>query len=169
MGNLLETRLGVTRSVVGAAILVAGLIPSTIVVSAQEVSAPLADRARGAERVIVGRVSAVAPVWRVNDFGDRLIVSIVSVVVDETLKGQLQSTVDVEVEGGTIGDVTLRVSDLASFVPGDRAVFYLSRSPRGVFVPHLRGQGLLKLDRQDRVPGSSLTLAEIRRTVAAAR
>jgi hypothetical protein len=95
-------------------------------------------------------------------------VSIVSVAVDETLKGPPQPSIQVEVEGGTIDDVTLRVSDLASFVPGDRAVFYLTRSPRGVFVPHLRGQGLLKLDRQDQVPGSSLTLAEIRRTVAAA-
>jgi hypothetical protein len=36
-------------------------------------------------------------------------------------------------------------------------------------VPHLRGQGLLKLDRSGRVPGSSLTLQEIRRTVAAAQ
>ncbi|HVH26482.1 MAG TPA: hypothetical protein VM818_06980 [Vicinamibacterales bacterium] len=168
MGSLLDTPRGVTRSLVGATVLLVGLVQSAAVLSSQEVVAPLADRARGAERIVVGRVSSVAPVWRVNDFGDRLIVSIVSVAVDETLKGPPQPSVQVEVEGGTIGDVTLRVSDLASFVPGDRAVFYLSRSPRGVFVPHLRGQGLLKLDRQDRVPGSSLTLDEIRRTVAAA-
>jgi hypothetical protein len=109
----------------------------------------------------------VAPVWQVNEFGDRLIVSVLSVVVDETLKGQAQSILDVEVEGGTIGDLTLRVSDVAAFAPGDRAVFYLTRSARGAFVPHLRGQGLLKLDRLDRVPGTSLTLEEIRHTVAA--
>ena len=169
MGNLLETLRDVTRSFFGATVRLVGIAQSIAVSSAQEFVAPFADRARWAERVIVGRVSAVAPVWRVNDFGDRLIVSIVSVTVDETLKGPPQQKVEVEVEGGTIGDVTLRVSDLASFVPGDRAVFYLSRSPRGVFVPHLRGQGLLKLDGQDRVPGSSLTLAEIRRTVAANR
>lgn len=36
-------------------------------------------------------------------------------------------------------------------------------------VPHLRGQGTLKLDRNSRVPNSSLTLDEIRRTVVAAR
>jgi hypothetical protein len=34
---------------------------------------------------------------------------------------------------------------------------------------HLRGQGLLKLDRSDRVRGSALTLAEIRRSVRQAR
>jgi hypothetical protein len=36
-------------------------------------------------------------------------------------------------------------------------------------VPHLRGQGLLKLDRSNRVPGSSLTLEQIRREVAVGR
>lgn len=130
---------------------------------------PLADRARGAERVVVGHVTSVTPAWRVNEFGDRLIVSVVNVAIDETLKGPVQPTVDVEVEGGTIGDLTLHVSDLEPFAPGDRAVFYLNRSPRGALVPHLRGQGLLKLDRSDRVRGSSLTLAEIRRAVTAAR
>jgi len=127
---------------------------------------PLAERARGAERVVLGRVTTVEPVWRTNEFGDRLIVSVVNVAVDETLRGPAQSSVTVEVEGGTIGDLTLHVSDLETVAPGDRAVFYLARNARGVFVPHLRGQGLLKLDRSDRVRGSTVTLAEIRRTAA---
>ncbi len=148
------------------ALVLAGALCGTVPASAQD-AVPLAERARGAERVVVGRVAAVDPVWRVNEFGDRLIVSVVRVAVDQTLKGQTQTAVDVEVEGGTIGGLTLTVSDLATFRAGDRAVFYLRRSPRGAFVPHLRGQGLLKLDRSDRVPGSSLTLDEIRRTVAA--
>jgi hypothetical protein len=63
---------------------------------------PLVDRARGSERVVVGRVTAVNPVWQTNEFGDRLIVSIVSVAVDETLRGPSQAAVDVEVEGGTV-------------------------------------------------------------------
>ena len=130
---------------------------------------PLAERARGAERVVVGRVTAVEPMWRTNVFGDRLIVSVVNVAVDETLRGPAQPTVTVEVEGGTIGDLTLHVSDLEPVATGDRAVFYLARNARGVFVPHLRGQGLLKLDRTDRVRGSTVTLAEIRRTAAQAR
>jgi hypothetical protein len=134
----------------------------------QDAAVPLTERARGAERVVVGRVASVTPVWRVTDFGDRLIVSVVRVAVDQTLKGQAEGALDVEVEGGTIGDLTLNVSDLETFVPGERAVFYLRRSVRGAMVPHLRGQGLLKLDRFNRVAGSSLTLDEIRRSVAAA-
>jgi Matrixin len=65
---------------------------------AQGLPVPLADRTRGSERVVVGRVTSVSPVWQTNQFGDRLIVSIVSVAVDETLRGPVQQTVDVEIE-----------------------------------------------------------------------
>jgi len=136
---------------------------------AQDAPVPLVERTRGAERVVVGHVTAVSPLWQTNAFGDRLIVSIVSVAIDETLRGPVQQNVDVEVEGGTIGDLTLHVSDLESFAPGDRAVFYLARGPRGAFVPHLRGQGLLKLDRSDRVRGSTVSLADIRRAAGQSR
>ena len=143
--------------------------PFAAITHAQDTAVALAERARGAERVVVGHVTAVNPMWQTNEFGDRLIVSIVSVVVDETLRGQVAPTVDVEIEGGTIGDVTLHVSDLESVALGDRAVFYLARSRRGAFVPHLRGQGVLKLDRSDRVRNSAVTLADIRRAAGQAR
>jgi hypothetical protein len=143
------------------------LLAAQLSTRAQDATLPLAERTRGAERVVVGRVSSVNPIWRTNEFGDRLIVSIVNVTVDETLRGPTLSSVELEVEGGTIGDVTLNVSDLEPVAPGDRAVFYLARNRRGVFVPHLRGQGLLKLDRSDRVRNSALTLADIRRAAQA--
>jgi hypothetical protein len=135
--------------------------------AAQDAALPLAERARTAERVVVGRVATVDAAWRVTEFGDRLIVSTLRVAVDETLKGPREPLVHVDVEGGTIGDLTLRVSDLDSFVPGDRAVFYLRRGARGGFVPHRRGESLLKVDRFDRVHGSALTLDDVRRSVAA--
>ena len=146
-----------------------GLASASTAVAQEGPPVPLVERARGAAQIVVGRVASVSPAWRVNDFGDRLIVSVVRVTVDETLKGDAQAAVDIEVEGGTIGGLTLHVSDEQSFTPGDRAVFYLTRSRRGAIVPHLRGQGTLKLDRTSRVPNSSLTLDEIRRTVAEAR
>jgi hypothetical protein len=156
--------LSVTRllTVVG---LCCGLLESDVI-AIQATPVPLAERARGAERVVVGRVASVAPAWHVNEFGDQLIVSKVRVVVNETLKGPAVQALDVEIEGGTIGELTLRVSDQTSFSPGERGVFYLNRTARGTFVPHLRGQGLLKLDASNRVSGSSLTLEEIRREVA---
>ena len=100
-----------------------------------------------------------------NEYGDRLIVSVVRVNVTETMKGESSPTVDVEVEGGTIGTLTLRVSDQLTFTPGERAMFFVRRNRRGRFVPHLRGQGLIKLDAAGGVPGTSLTLDEIRREV----
>ena len=132
------------------------------------VNVPPGERARGAERVVVGHVETVTPVWRTNDFGDRLIVSVVHVAVEETLKGTVQPAVDVEVEGGTIGTVTLRVSDLDVFAPGDRAVFYLARNRRGGLVPHRRGLGLQKFDRAGRMRGSNQTLEDVRREIRAA-
>jgi hypothetical protein len=138
-----------------------------VTLQGQRAEVPPIERARGAERVVVGRVSAVTPVWRDNDFGDRLITSIVRVTVDETLKGAQRQSIDVEIEGGTIDGLTLRVSDLDTFAPGDRAVFYLRQNRRGARVPHLRGLGVQKLDRSGRVRGSSATLDQIRRDVRA--
>ena len=155
-----------TRGVLRACLL--AVLAFTPAVHAQ-VPVPLAERARGADRVVVGRVTSVTPQWQVNEFGDRLIVSTVHVAVTETLKGDATPTVDVDVEGGTIGSLTLHVSDQVTFAPGERATFFLTRTARGRFVPHLRGQGLLKLDGSNRVPGSSLTLEQIRREVAAGR
>ena len=134
---------------------------------AQRGDVPASERARGAERVVVGRVSSIASVWRDNDFGDRLITSVLHVTVDETLKGTAGPSVDVEVEGGTIGSLTLRVSDLDTFATGDRAVFYLKRNRRGALVPHMRGLGLQKLDRAGRITGTSITLDQVRREVRA--
>jgi hypothetical protein len=145
------------------------LVEPNPALGAGQAPVPLSERARGAERVVVGRVVSVTPEWQVNEFGDRLIVSVVRVSVSETLKGEAAPFVDVEVEGGTIGTLTLHVSDQLSFAPGERATFFVRRNRRGKFVPHLRGQGLLKLDTANRVPGSSLTLDRIRREVAAGR
>jgi hypothetical protein len=156
------TRASITACLVAA---VVGFSPA---ISAQ-VPVPLAERARGADRVVVGRVASVTPQWQVNEFGDRLIVSTLHVAISETLKGVSTPDVDVEVEGGTIGELTLHVSDQVQFAPGDRATFFLKRNARGRFVPHLRGQGVLKLDSSNRVPGSSITLEQIRRAVAAGR
>jgi hypothetical protein len=147
-----------------AAVLSFAAVP-TVATAQQPV--PVADRARGAEQVVVGRVSLVTPVWRENDFGDRLIVSVLHVIVDESLKGSSQPAIDVEVEGGTIGSLTLRVSDLDTFVPGDRAVFYVQHNRRGGLIPHRRGLGLQKLDNAGRVRGSGMTLDQVRREIRA--
>lgn len=143
------------------------VLGSAAVIEAQRTDVSSTERARNAEQVVVGHVSSVTPVWRDTDFGDRLIFSVLHVTVDETLKGAAQPAVDVEVEGGTIGSLTLRVSDLETFRPGDRAIFYLQHNRRGALVPHLRGLGLQRLDAAGRVAGSTATLDQVRRDVRA--
>jgi len=159
------SRVGRCRRLVGICV---ALLALASVGYAQVAPTPLLARARSAERVVVGRAASTTPVWQVNDHGDRLIVSIVRVAIEETLKGPAATTIDVEIEGGTIDGLTLHVSDQAAFSPGERGVLYLRGTPRGTFVPHLRGESLLKVDASNRVEGTALTVADIRREMAAA-
>ena len=125
--------------------------------------ATLDERINGAEAVVVATVSSIASEWRQNAFGDRLIVSRVELAVHESLKGPATPSLWMEMEGGTLDGLTLRVSSLPLIQhPGERAVFFLDSISRGLYAPHLRGQGILFLDNEDVVRGSSLRLNDIR-------
>jgi hypothetical protein len=133
--------------------------------SASGPSVPIGDRAKGAQTVVVAKVLEVTPTFEQNKFGDQLIVSHATLQVEEALKGAPAPVISLDVEGGTIGDLTLHVSDMEPISKGDRAVFFLERASNGVNVPHLRGKGILKLDPANRVHGSAVTLDEVRRQI----
>jgi hypothetical protein len=124
--------------------------------------ATIEERAGGAERVVVATVGDVFAAYETNEFGDRLIVSHARLEIEESLKGG-DDALTLDYEGGTVDGVTLHVSSLPSLRRGERAVFFVARGQRGEYKPHLRGQGILKLDDQNHVPNSSLTLDDIRR------
>lgn len=125
--------------------------------------ATLDERIQGSQRVVVASARSVNASWRENTYGDRVIVSSVLLDVEETLKGSATSNaVWMDLEGGTLDGFTLRVSDLPTIHPGDRAVFFLDQGENGISTPHLRGQGIIKLGDDDVVPGSSLRLQDIR-------
>jgi len=126
----------------------------------------LQQRFQGAQRAVVGKVAAVQARWDRNEWGDQLIVSRMTVEVEETLKGFSGKRLDVDVEGGTLDGLTLHVSHQAELAPGDRAIFILNESTTGVQTPHRKGLGLLRLDGNNQVEGTSTTLADVR---AAAR
>jgi hypothetical protein len=115
--------------------------------------------------VVVATPKSVNASWHENAFGDRLIVSRYVLQIHETLKGRPAQVVSLDMDGGTLDGFTLRVSSLPILEQGERAVFFLD-SRNGAYQSHLKGQGILKLDDQDVVRGSSLTLAEIRRVAA---
>src|SRR5688572_4124154 len=106
---------------------------------------PVKERIDGARAVVVAKAHAVEPEWRQTSRGDRLIVSRVLLDVEETIKGAHADVRWLEVEGGTLDGVTLHVSDLPAVAAGDRAVFFLDGTS-SAHTPHLRGQGILKLD-----------------------
>ncbi len=128
----------------------------------------IAARAQGAGRVVVARVLDVQSRFATNQFGDQLIVSDLVLEVAETLKGPAAPTVNVTVEGGTVGDLTLKVSDLPSFKPGDSGMFFLNAGPNGRLMPHDRGRGLLKVSPAGLIEGSSVTLDAARKEVLSA-
>jgi hypothetical protein len=122
----------------------------------------VASRARGSAAVVVAKVVDVQSRFDVNKWGDRLIVSDAFVDVEETLKGKHVGGLTVTVEGGTVGDLTMNVSDMQGLRAGERAVLFLDLDKSGRHVPHDRGNGIVKLDADNRVSKSTLTLADIR-------
>lgn len=126
----------------------------------------LPSQARGAARIVVGQVSDVQARFETNEFGDQLIVSMVVFEVDETLKGPPLSQVRMTVEGGTVGDLTLKVSDLPQLETGQRAVLFLEGDEP--FKPHGRGRGILKLTAEEVLEDDDVTLDEVRGAIRAA-
>jgi hypothetical protein len=129
----------------------------------------VASRTRGAGQVVVARIADVQARFTTNEFGDQLIISTALLEVLETLKGTPAGTLRLAVEGGTVGDLTLKVSDLPVVRTGERAVFFLDDAPGGEKKPHQRGRGILKLSPTDRIEGSTATLDSVRQQVRAAQ
>jgi hypothetical protein len=138
-------------------------ITSTAFASGQAV--PVPDRAKGADAVVVGTVIEVVAAFEQTSVG-RIIVSHALVRVDETLKGQPGQVMSLDVEGGTVGELTLSVSDMETIAKGDRGVFFVKRTKSGGNVPHLRGNGIVKLDASNHVRGSNDTLDDVKRQVS---
>jgi hypothetical protein len=126
------------------------------------------ERVKGSDAVVVATARSVTSRWQQNEHGDRVIVSRVQLDVSETLKGRAERTVSMDVPGGSLDGVTLRVSSQAVIAPGDRAVFFLDAPVAGVRGPHMKGQGVLKLDTTDFVRGSTIQLDDIRRVARSA-
>ena len=158
------------RAVAGPLTVAACVIASAVVSEASGGRiATLDERIAGAQRVVVASARSVDAHWRENTYGDRLIVSRVLLDVEETLKGSATgNAIWMDLDGGTLDGFTLRVSDLPDVRPGERAVFFLDQDANGVAMPHLRGQGILKLNQDNIVTGSSLRL-DVIRTLARGR
>ena len=129
----------------------------------------VAARARSAGKIIVATVTDVEPGrFDVNPFGDQVIATRAWLDVEETLKGSQEQVVAIDVEGGSVGDLVLQVSDMPTLKPGERAMFFLTPGPGGAHTPNGRGQGILKLDANGRITDQDLTLGELKARVQSA-
>ena len=152
-----------SRSAAPVIVLSMTLMSLPYALGAQEVRADLPERVQGAAQIVVGVIIDIEPVLQESEFGDQLIVSHTTVEVQEVLKGPPNlTTVVLEVEGGSLGGRTLLVSDIEPVEVDERGVFFVSPGASGANVPHLRGQGILKLDAQNQVIGEPWSLGDIR-------
>lgn len=77
--------------------------------------------------IVVGKVKEVESFYATNAWGDKLIMSEVKLKVEKAIKGVAPDVVAFIVEGGTVGDVMLRVSNVPFFEEGDDFVVYLKK------------------------------------------
>jgi hypothetical protein len=81
------------------------------------------DLARGSEVVIEGDVEDVESHW--SEDGKTIYTS-VTISIREAIKGRMaERKIVVEHEGGEIGDIGLKVSDMALFRKGERVILFL--------------------------------------------
>jgi len=84
----------------------------------------LVDRA---ELIFTGQVISQHPEWKTIE-GQKSIVTLVSFRVEAIHKGSADSTVMLQFLGGTLDGVTLDVSDMPKFKPGERAVLFVAKN-----------------------------------------
>jgi len=91
---------------------------------------------RDARAIAVGRVVSLAPRWKQ---GRRGIETLLTLEVDQYLKGDLGQTVTLTIPGGEIGRYRSVMPGAPSFVEGEELVLFLAGDDRSV--PRLLGLG----------------------------
>ena len=155
------------RSTLAALLGLAMSVANVAIAESDGRPASIEARTRGAHKVVVARARRVDAAWRTNIHGDRVIVSRVTLDVEESLKGQSPASISLEVPGGTIDGVTLRVSGMPAIHAEERGLFFLQEVTPGIHTPHLGGDGILMLDDANVAEGTTLRLQDLRRAVRA--
>src|SRR5690242_8243736 len=70
------------------------------------------------QEIFVGRVVSRESRW-VEARDGRMIVTLVTFAIDDSLKGGLQTQTSLEFLGGTVGDTTMNVGEMPQFNVGD--------------------------------------------------
>ena len=105
---------------------------------------------RGSESVIIGEVEDTEAQWSKDG---KTIFTKAFIVVNEIIRGRtLQKRIIIEYEGGEIGDIGLKVSDVAPLEKGERVLLFLKsgKSRDDGFVYNIVGkaQGKYTIDKE---------------------
>jgi len=91
------------------------------------VKIPLSALTTQADAIVVADVLGVECQW---SWDRRTIQSIVTLRASEVLKGKIdRPEILIQVPGGKVGEISLRVSDMPAFAAGERALIFLSEIP----------------------------------------
>jgi hypothetical protein len=101
----------------------------------------MTDRAAA---IVVGTVISRHAEWEFYG-ASKLIITKVTIAVEQSVKRGVPRTLVIEVMGGTIGDQTLTVSDVPEFKVGDRDVLFLNLHPHAVSPLIGSNQGLFRV------------------------
>lgn len=86
---------------------------------------PLERLTEAADIVILGEVEAVRSEWSLDK---SIILTVTTIKVKEAWKGSLgYPRIFIQTQGGTIGDLTLKVSDVSVFKEGEEVVVFLNK------------------------------------------
>ena len=126
IGHQMCIRRSIHRCIPAAVVcLLAG---SALTLSAVMVRLPLSSLVGRADVITTGCVESKHCEWSLDR---RLIVTVVDIRVREIWKGDmLPSVIQIQVPGGTIGDLTLRVSDTPSFHVGEDVCLFLESAEK---------------------------------------
>jgi len=116
-----------------------------------------------AEVILVGKVTDIASYQQ----GEGNIYTLVTLSVEQTIKGEAAGEVVIRIPGGEAGGLTMMVTDNPSFQPEERAVVFLAKG-EGIFTVVGGMYGKYTIDENDMVGGRPLTefIGQLRDTLA---
>lgn len=105
------------------------LVLALLLLASFPAQASKVDRANlEATHILLGKVDAVESFFGVNERGDQIILSRVRVKALKWIKGDPSASVEFMVEGGSVGDIALKVSDVPVFEKGQQLRLLLRKA-----------------------------------------
>lgn len=154
----------IMKSIRGKLVMLAFIVVTLLATSCQQATPPppsdgglvgkltLEQLAAKANSILVGKVTNIACYQE----GKGNIYTLVTLSVEQTIKGETEGEVVIRVLGGEVGELEMMVTDTPSFQVGERAVVFLDKG-EGIFTVVGGFQGKFTIDENNMVGNIPLT------------